>query len=70
MAIEVIVKKWGNSMGVLLPKELVKKENLKEKDRIMIEVVREFDLSKLFGSLPKRTMSGQKFKDLVRKGWD
>ncbi|MFH1390857.1 MAG: hypothetical protein ABIH20_00925 [Candidatus Diapherotrites archaeon] len=70
MAIEVMVRKWGNSMGVLLPKELVEKEKLREREMIIIEVVREFNLSKIFGSLPKRTMSGQKFKGMVRKGWE
>ncbi len=70
MAVEVIVKKWGNSMGVILPKELVERQRLKEKDTIFIDVVKEVDLSDIFGSAPKRIMSGQRFKDMVRKGWD
>lgn len=68
MTIEVVVKKWGNSMGVILPKETVEKENLKENEKVLIEVVKEADLTGLFGSL-KRKMSGQAFKDMVREGW-
>ena len=68
MAIEVAVKKWGNSIGILLPNEMVEKERLKVNERVLIEVVKKADLSKLFGSL-KRKMPGQKFKDMVRKGW-
>lgn len=68
MAIEVVLKKWGNSMGVVLPKEMVEKEELKENQKVLIEVVKEADFTKLFGSL-KRKMSGQEFKDMVREGW-
>lgn len=69
MATETIVRKWGNSVGVILPKELVEKEHLKENDKVLVFVVKEADLSKTYGSL-HRTVSGQKFKDMVRKGWE
>lgn len=36
---------------------------------VIVEVVKKADLTALFGSL-KRKMSGQKFKDLVRAGWN
>ena len=68
MASEVVIKKWGNSMGVILPKELIEKEGLKENKKVLIEIVKEANLTKLFGSL-KRKMSGQEFKDMIRKGW-
>lgn len=68
MAIEVVLKKWGNSMGVVLPKEMVKREELKENQKLLIEVIKEADLTDIFGTL-KRKMSGQEFKDMVRKGW-
>jgi len=71
MAVEVKIKKWGNSMGVILPKGLVDKEGLKENDRVVIEVVRKADLSKIFGTIKgsDRKMSGQEMKDMVRRGW-
>ena len=69
MAIEVIVKKWGNSMGVVLPKQLIEKERLKENERIFVEIVKEADLTKMFGILPRK-ISGQKFKEMVRRGWE
>ena len=69
MAIEATIRKWGNSFGVLLPKNFVERKQLKENDVILIDVVKEADLSDVFGSL-KMGMSGQEFKDMVRKGWD
>lgn len=70
MANEVIAKKWGSSIGIVLPKELVDKQMIRENDKIIIEVVKEADLTKLFGSLKKKKMSGQEFKDMVREGWN
>ena len=74
MATEVTVKKWGNSMGIILPRELVEKNKLEENDKIIIEVVKKADLRHLFGSLKRKTndktrITGQEFKDIVREGW-
>ena len=43
MAIEVTLRKWGNSLGVILPKELVQKKHLKSDDKIFLEVVKEIN---------------------------
>ena len=68
---ETQVKKWGNSLGVILPKELVEKQHLKENDKVDILIVKEADLSDMYGALKgKVKMSGQEFKDFVRKGWE
>lgn len=69
MAIEVNLKKWGNSMAVIVPSEIIEKKALKENEPFFIEIVRKANISNIFGSIKKRKMSGQKFKDLVREGW-
>ncbi len=68
MPAEITLKKWGNSVGAVLPKEFVESQGLKENDKVIIDIVKKADLTKIFGSL-KREMSGQEFKDMVRKGW-
>ena len=68
MATEMIVRKWGNSVGVVFPKEIVKKEHLKPEEKVLVEIVKKADMRKVFGSL-KRKISGQEFKDGVREGW-
>ena len=40
MAVEVQLKKWGNSVGVVLPREIVEQKKLKESDKIVIEIVK------------------------------
>jgi len=69
MAVEVCVRKWGNSFGVVFPKDFVHDSNLKLNDRVVLEVVKVADLGTAFGKL-KTAESGQRFKDRARKGWD
>lgn len=69
MAIQVTIKKWGNSLAAIFPKEVVEKEHLKENDKVFVEVVKPANLKKMFGSL-KTKMSGQAFKDMVKEGWE
>ena len=70
MAVEVKLKKWGNSMAVIVPNRLIEQKRLKENDTIVVEIVKKADLSGIFGLLKERKMSGQEFKDLARKGWE
>jgi len=69
MATITVVKKWGNSFGVIFPKAFVSKEKLKVNQKILVDVVKEADLKEVFGSL-KAKKTGQKFKDEVRREWN
>ena len=68
MTIQVRVKRWGNSFGIVLPKEFVERERLKENEKISINLIKEVDLSDIFGSLKgKIKMTAQQFKDEIRQ---
>lgn len=69
MAVDAITRKWGNSIGLILPKEYVEKNHIGPNEEVSLELVKKADFSDVFGTL-KRKMSGQAFKDMVRKGWD
>ena len=50
--IETKLRKWGNSFGVLIPKDELERNNLKENDSIIVIVKRKIAPAKeLFGSL-------------------
>jgi antitoxin component of MazEF toxin-antitoxin module len=75
MAVEVVAKRWGNSLGIVLPKELVRERAIKENERLRIEVVKVFDVKEFrarIGTLPpaKTKMTTQQLKDMARAGWD
>ena len=64
-----IAKKWGSSIGVILPREIVEKQGIREGDEIVINVFKKGNLKDVFGKL-KTGMPGQKFKDMARRGWE
>lgn len=68
VASEATIRKIGNSYGILLPKEFIREEGLSEDEKVLISIVKKANLLDIFGSL-KRDVPGQKFKDMVRKGW-
>jgi len=68
MAVEVTLRKWGNSIGGVFPKSFVEEHGLKSEDTVLLEVIKKADLREVFGTL-KTKKSSQAFKDEVRKGW-
>ena len=61
------LKKWGNSYGVVVPKEIVEKEGLREGEVVEISVRKAVEVERLFGKYPFKDLQSQ--KDAMRKGW-
>ncbi len=70
MEIEARTKKWGSSLGIVIPKDLVERENLKKDQLIKIlavETEKKTKVKDIFGTLKNWKINAQKFKDEVRK---
>ena len=67
--VTVPLKKWGNSLGVIIPADVVEKEGLSEKERVVIEVRKTSTLQDLFGSMKHTKLDAQKLKDEARENW-
>ena len=65
----VTIKRWGSSMAVIIPQEMVKNQHIKEGDEVAINIFKKGDLSDIFGTL-KTKLTGQQLKDLSRKDWE
>lgn len=64
------VKKWGNSLGIILPAKLVKNEKIQENEIIEIKIKKiENPLKETFGTY-KFKKSTQEIKDELKSGWD
>ena len=63
------VKEWGNSLGLIIPSEIVNKENIMSNDEITITISKNDSLEAFFGKL-KIKKSAQELKDESRKGWE
>ena len=67
--IEAKTKKWGNSLGIVIPKEIVRKEKIREGQKVKVLLVKDRGLLKeTFGMMKgKWKEPTQKMKDKLRK---
>lgn len=68
MKVRAKVRKIGNSLGVIIPRDEATRHGLAEGDAVEIEVERRSSFKELFGSA-KFSRSAQKIKDEAREGW-
>ena len=64
------LKKWGSSLGLIVPAEIVKKEDLREGEEIVVDIRKRKTLEDIFGSLKDWKIDSQKMKDEARRDWN
>ena len=70
MEVKTIARKWGNSIAVILPKNIVETNKIRENDEITIEVKKRVLAGEMFGKFPHWKRSTQEIKDDAIRGWD
>ena len=72
MEIKTIAKRWGSSIGIILPKSVVEENKIRENEEVIIEVKKPVFVKELFGKYPewKSKKTAQELKDEARRGWD
>ena len=60
-------KKWGNSIGIIIPKDFARRERITLETEIIVEVKKGNPIKEIFGSLKGWKINAQKFKDEIRK---
>ena len=48
---EAKIRRWGSSLGIVFPSEVIRKESLQEGDEIVIGIKKNKSLEGVFGSL-------------------
>jgi antitoxin component of MazEF toxin-antitoxin module len=61
------LKKWGNSLGVVIPKEAADKNGLRAGQEVEIRLTKLSDITTLRGKFPIEDL--QEAKEEMRKGW-
>ncbi len=65
------LRKWGDSLAIIVPRKVVKEENLRARDTVRIKIKKETNLVDVFGILKgKLKQSAQQLKDEARRGWE
>ncbi|MBI4176788.1 MAG: AbrB/MazE/SpoVT family DNA-binding domain-containing protein [Candidatus Aenigmarchaeota archaeon] len=66
--VEVRAKKWGNSLGLLIPKDVAEKEKIKENQKLDIIIIpKTRTLEKTFGMVKVWKKPAQQIKDEIRR---
>ena len=63
------IKEWGNSLGIIIPNEIVIKEDLQPQDEVIVTISKKKNLSDFFGKGAGKIIDVQKEKDEARKLW-
>lgn len=70
MEVESKIKRWGNSYGVLLSKELIENEMLKENETVVVNIhSKRKNLEKLFGLCKFKKSTKDIIKE-IKEGYD
>jgi hypothetical protein len=70
--VKVRAKRWGSSLGFIIPNDIVKEQKIKEGDKLEIELQKVSNIEKLFGIAHGKRPAGlstQEIKDELRAGW-
>lgn len=66
--VETIARKWGNSIGLSLPKDVIEKANIKPNKEVKLFIRdKKVDMSKIFGTLTIKKPT-QQILDEIREG--
>lgn len=69
--VEAKLRKWGRSIGAVIPKNVVKLENLREGDSVKLIVLKKNNvLKETFGTLKFRKSTDEILNDIDKKGWN
>ena len=63
------IREWGNSLGIVIPREKIEEAGLVKGQDVTIELKAENPLKAVFGSLKNWKIDAQKAKDELRKEW-
>ena len=66
MVVKVKLKKWGSSIGCVIPKDIIEKNDLQEDDEIFLTISKKKDMRDLFNTM--QLGNAQENKDFVRRG--
>lgn len=66
--IEAEVRRWGGSLGFVIPAEIAKAEGLEPRDKAWIKIMKiRYPDPRSFGSLKDTKLNAQEIKDRLRR---
>lgn len=61
-------KQWGNSIGIIVPKDVAREKGIKPNDEVLVEIEKKGNvLKELAGALPFKEPTEQLLKDFRKR---
>ena len=71
MEVEAKVRKWGRSFGVVIPKEKIKQEGIKENETVKLFISKKTNvLKETFGTFKFKKSTQEMLDEIDREAWD
>ena len=71
LEVEAKVRKWGRSFGVVIPKDKVKEEGIKENETIKLLIAKKTNvLKETFGTFKFKKSTQEMLDEIDREAWD
>ncbi|MBI2653993.1 AbrB/MazE/SpoVT family DNA-binding domain-containing protein [Candidatus Woesearchaeota archaeon] len=71
LEVEAKVRKWGRSFGVVIPKEKIREEGIKENEIIKLLIAKKTNvLKETFGTLKFKRTTQEILDESDREDWD
>jgi len=67
---ECIARKWGSSLGIIIPKKIVENQRINENEKIVITIRKKHSAKEFFGILSDWKKPTNEIKREMKKGWD
>lgn len=67
--VQTRTRKWGSSIGIILPKNIVDEIRIKPNEILTIDIRKKRKAKEFLGILKEYNKPSQEIKDEVRKGW-
>ena len=67
-SLRVTIKRIGDSLGFVIPKEVVERRGLRAGDSLEVRIIRKVNLREMFGAV-RFSKSSQVLKDELRAEW-
>ena len=70
LEVEAKVRKWGRSFGVVIPKDKVKKEGIKENETITLLITKKTNvLRETFGTMKFKKSTDEMMREIDKELW-
>ena len=71
LEVKAKVREWGRSLGIVLPKEAAKEENIRKNDTVTLLITKKSNaLKETFGKLKFKRPTEQILKESDVESWD